>query len=112
MPFPEIFFFNDTAPPEISTLSLHHALPICRPPRAARHPARSGRRSPAVPRRARSEEHTSELQSPWNFVCRLLLEKKVENRSFTHGGTNHPRSEAHTYELQSQYNIEGRIPLE
>src|SRR2546426_3666131 len=44
--------------------------------------ARSDRRRPVVPRReivvgvARSEEHTSELQSPCNLVCRLLLEKK------------------------------------
>src|SRR2546426_9147433 len=77
------FFFNDTATTEIYTLSLHDALPISRagavdPCRAsARHGPR--RRAPsraAGPAGARSEEHTSELQSPCNLVCRLLLEKK------------------------------------
>src|SRR2546426_10630115 len=92
-----LFFFNDTATTEIYTLSLHDALPIwsrpcprsasrCRRPRA---PPSTGRRSswnrgrarrdsapaPAAAR-GRSEEHTSELQSPCNLVCRLLLEKK------------------------------------
>src|SRR6476469_11263255 len=67
------FFFNDTATTEIYTLSLHDALPIS-PPR----PCSPGRcSSPPAPRpRARSEEHTSELQSPMYLVCRLLLEKK------------------------------------
>src|SRR2546426_8131623 len=80
------FFFNDTATTEIYTLSLHDALPIfrttCRssdgPPAAlavavclcASHVLM------AVMRVTRSEEHTSELQSPCNIVCRLLLEKK------------------------------------
>src|SRR5690348_18111193 len=66
------FFFNDTATTEIYTLSLHDALPISCPtgqPTSAR-PSRSSRWSP------RSEEHTSELQSPVHLVCRLLLEKK------------------------------------
>src|SRR2546430_17442749 len=92
------FFFNDTATTEIYTLSLHDALPISRAryPRGA--PARdpqSGARvarhggPPRAPRRGRlrfrtkdheqrSEEHTSELQSQSNLVCRLLLEKKKE----------------------------------
>src|SRR5882762_11680494 len=66
------FFFNDTATTEIYTLSLHDALPIsphqpCAP--------RSCSSSPAG-RWTRSEEHTSELQSHLNLVCRLLLEKK------------------------------------
>src|SRR5690348_18505805 len=69
------FFFNDTATTEIYTLSLHDALPICRKvvnqdvfaPEPA---ARSTRIWD------RSEEHTSELQSPVHLVCRLLLEKK------------------------------------
>src|SRR2546426_12306531 len=96
------FFFNDTATTEIYTLSLHDALPIC--PRFRVLPQervqierdvvrwvdagdRGGRRrglrgigrgrvlsnQPIV---VRSEEHTSELQSPCNLVCRLLLEKK------------------------------------
>src|SRR2546430_5112571 len=82
------FFFNDTATTEIYTLSLHDALPIFgrdgrRAVRAAharrrRHPAEL--RLPQAgagdhPAR-RSEEHTSELQSQSNLVCRLLLEKK------------------------------------
>src|SRR5256885_12603062 len=70
------FFFNDTATTEIYTLSLHDALPISVP----RH--RGLRRGPGSRQRrllrsaGRSEEHTSELQSPCNLVCRLLLEKK------------------------------------
>src|SRR5258708_39827988 len=85
------FFFNDTATTEIYTLSLHDALPILaaagpagggteqRPGRAGRHGCiacwnrRMGRRGPG-----RSEEHTSELQSPDHLVCRLLLEKKKD----------------------------------
>src|SRR5690242_21773037 len=85
-----VFFYNETAPTEIYTLSLHDALPIwrsaeresawtlcllrtvrprpvqqqCRQPGDAHHSCR------------RSEEHTSELQSHVNLVCRLLLEKK------------------------------------
>src|SRR2546430_10271111 len=80
------FFFNDTATTEIYTLSLHDALPICR-----RSPGATGRRGPPCPgslspcRKAsastrRSEEHTSELQSQSNLVCRLLLEKKKRYR--------------------------------
>src|SRR5256885_12187885 len=71
------FFFNDTATTEIYTLSLHDALPICAPgchgPAAARAPGGWLLQDPG-----RSEEHTSELQSPCNLVCRLLLEKKKE----------------------------------
>src|SRR6201995_6205665 len=70
-----VFFFNDTATTEIYTLSLHDALPICFPSTTKICPcfaccacARAARR--------RSEEHTSELQSLTNLVCRLLLEKK------------------------------------
>src|SRR6267142_7161830 len=66
------FFFNDTATTEIYTLSLHDALPIFVPPRCG---AGQGRNRPP-PARQRSEEHTSELQSHVNLVCRLLLEKK------------------------------------
>src|ERR1022692_505018 len=67
------FFFNDTATTEIYTLSLHDALPISPSTRylfAIRLP---GENSWTF---TRSEEHTSELQSPCNLVCRLLLEKK------------------------------------
>src|SRR5438034_2958534 len=68
------FFFNDTATTEIYTLSLHDALPIYPGIPRHRHPA--GRPALLSPRRVRSEEHTSELQSHSDLVCRLLLEKK------------------------------------
>src|SRR5258707_8770896 len=74
------FFFNDTATTEIYTLSLHDALPISgrrRPPRSTGTAgARRAGRPPARRGPARSEEHTSELQSRQYLVCRLLLEKK------------------------------------
>src|SRR3712207_7064892 len=84
------FFFNDTATTEIYTLSLHDALPIssARAGRSGRRPRRPRRRAAPRPgwpcppggrsRCARSEEHTSELQSRQYLVCRLLLEKKKE----------------------------------
>src|SRR6266496_6633218 len=70
------FFFNDTATTEIYTLSLHDALPIswvctavyARPHTICEQPTRS-------------EEHTSELQSRRDLVCRLLLEKKNKKRN-------------------------------
>src|SRR5690349_22033562 len=74
-----LFFFNDTATTEIYTLSLHDALPIsgsrgaCRRDRGRRPPPPAS--VPADPSH-RSEEHTSELQSRRDLVCRLLLEKK------------------------------------
>src|SRR5256885_4215936 len=78
------FFFNDTATTEIYTLSLHDALPIyivcvagkstdCVAFFATRREKQTGRYGDLG---LRSEEHTSELQSPCNLVCRLLLEKK------------------------------------
>src|SRR5256885_11018417 len=71
----KFFFFNDTATTEIYPLSLHDALPISQP--IHRLPSTSRRKPSGVPPgSARSEEHTSELQSPCNLVCRLLLEKK------------------------------------
>src|SRR5260370_35904145 len=68
------FFFNDTATTEIYTLSLHDALPIyhIHQRRAVVH-QRGLERGFEI---CRSEEHTSELQSHLNLVCRLLLEKK------------------------------------
>src|SRR5256885_8510728 len=102
------FFFNDTATTEIYTLSLHDALPIWLGKDAERNStykllvgecdAHSALQKTdlehlfVIPAHKnlvginfeliRSEEHTSELQSPCNLVCRLLLEKKKQhNRS-------------------------------
>src|SRR5262249_61403015 len=81
------FFFNDTAPTEIYTLSLHDALPISRRG-AAPPPIPGARRSSATTSNTwplpRSEEHTSELQSLTNLVCRLLLEKKKKKSKHKH----------------------------
>src|SRR5690349_22222632 len=94
-----IFFFTDTATTEIYTLSLHDALPISieREDRVGvadrfeRRRLRVDARGPDVQRMIgrksgadleigdRSEEHTSELQSRRDLVCRLLLEKKKQN---------------------------------
>src|SRR5260370_30770077 len=96
LPLPSFFFFffNDTATTEIYTLSLHDALPIsrCRPGPARPRP-RPGRRGwrhlrPCTRIGRRSEEHTSELQSHLNLVCRLLLEKKKK----TNKRLSHPKS--------------------
>src|SRR2546430_6715267 len=81
------FFFNDTATTEIYTLSLHDALPISIDANPYAYPVITGiviflaalldsLRSKALVHIERSEEHTSELQSQSNLVCRLLLEKK------------------------------------
>src|SRR3990167_6853087 len=70
------FFFNDTAPTEIYPLSLHDALPICRPsPPHLRAASRAGSRpaSGRAPGRGRSEEHTSELQSQSNLLFPLFF---------------------------------------
>src|SRR5205814_9977565 len=98
------FFFNDTATPEIYTLSLHDALPIFshdledvagarrarsivgeRAPRRGRSAdAAMVKGDPSHRRRGdrrRSEEHTSELQSLRHLVCRLLLEKKKKKKA-------------------------------
>src|SRR5689334_25192548 len=93
------FFFNDTATTEIYTLSLHDALPISDRRTSRTRPSwvsnskfsrqasilacssrsgRSGNRKPAL--LFRSEEHTSELQSQFHLVCRLLLEKKKKKQ--------------------------------
>src|SRR5256885_8671882 len=88
------FFFNDTATTEIYTLSLHDALPISIGPRprqpflqrvlravlpSGHAPSGNERDDGRMRQHQRSEEHTSELQSPCNLVCRLLLEKKKNN---------------------------------
>src|SRR5260370_13639591 len=93
------FFFNDTATTEIYTLSLHDALPICLNFAEVTEEIRSSSSesdsesdeghvmaSARIPKAAtpatplRSEEHTSELQSHLNLVCRLLLEKKKKKQ--------------------------------
>src|SRR5699024_12759587 len=77
------FFFTDTAPTEIYTLSLHDALPICsgsdRSSSRRSHRTSSPHRCSC--RSGRSEEHTSELQSRFDLVCRLLLEKKKRSKT-------------------------------
>src|SRR5437763_426885 len=95
-PFPNVllpycFFFNDTSTTDIYTLSLHDALPIYDVlaflPAGELHRC-LGEREHLPPVELlgfqgtgeRSEEHTSELQSPMYLVCRLLLEKKKKNK--------------------------------
>src|SRR5690242_21340852 len=80
------FFFHDTATTEIYTLSLHDALPICPELPVLLHDAavhgvrHQGSSSIEIQLDGlRSEEHTSELQSHVNLVCRLLLEKKKKH---------------------------------
>src|SRR5688572_32762753 len=93
-------FFNDPATTEIYTLSLHDALPIYVTRYTGWSTIMSGARilsySPApsrctcrqkfrrMARCSRSEEHTSELQSQSNLVCRLLLEKKKQTQNQMH----------------------------
>src|SRR5437867_9479458 len=94
-----LFCFTDPAPTEIYTLSLHDALPIL-PVDEVRTGDWSHLRSlrlaievlsPSTTRAdrfeapPRSEEHTSELQSPYDLVCRLLLEKKNKNENLQVG---------------------------
>src|SRR6266540_7496196 len=78
------FFFNDTATTENYTLSLHDALPIwtrTRTPGGRSTHRRTAFSEPGYHRAAaRSEEHTSELQSHHDLVCRLLLEKKKKKK--------------------------------
>src|SRR5438094_4352760 len=97
---PLFFFFNDPPTPEIYTLSLHDALPISSRDTPPSVPGGTVSRvvmrtvflestpislasvsAPATD--SRSEEHTSELQSPYDLVCRLLLEKKKQNKITT-----------------------------
>src|SRR5438309_8676839 len=92
------FFINDPPTTEIYTLSLHDALPIyghanvstafaraCGPKGVARYSRAGGNAAENVCFRkaSRSEEHTSELQSQFHLVCRLLLEKKKSSRPST-----------------------------
>src|SRR5207248_11297725 len=91
---PFVFFFNAPAPTQIYTLSLHDALPISvaagngvtntglAPDRSLTYtsPYSAPPWVVAVGAVKRSEEHTSELQSPYDLVCRLLLEKKKKKK--------------------------------
>src|SRR6516162_10458091 len=87
-----LFFLDDPATPEIYTLSLHDALPIWWRPGRCRTTARSSPMSAGALRpHRRSEEHTSELQSPCNLVCRLLLDQK--NMHVRIAGLSQQRSE-------------------
>src|SRR5262249_61170105 len=103
------FFYNDPAPPEISTLSLHDALPILAaaagsttgplPGKPAVAPDGWNGLSLSLGATGRSEEHTSELQSLTNLVCRLLLEKKKTNTKappHTISADIYPTLHAHT----------------
>src|SRR5258708_29607483 len=83
--FSYFFFFNDTATTEIYTLSLHDALPIYVHTDINRwwvitEPTNLYAQD-QFPNMDRSEEHTSELQSPDHLVCRLLLEKKKKRKT-------------------------------
>src|SRR5262249_59778514 len=95
--FPLFSFFNDTPPTEIYTLSLHDALPISRIGQKdgngaltipeyefAKEHATSFESIAGYRGGGRSEEHTSELQSLTNLVCRLLLEKKKTQKLRRH----------------------------
>src|SRR5438045_6859434 len=98
------FFFNDTATPEIYTLSLHDALPISagRNLRGQRR-RRARQGNPRLvgvstgPKSKRSEEHTSELQSLRHLVCRLLLEKKKKKKK-----KNKKKEKIHTTTLPTE----------
>src|SRR5690242_20947887 len=101
------FFFNDTATTEIYTLSLHDALPIFA------HYIYSAKELQALRKggvqriyvgnvttgehKLRSEEHTSELQSHVNLVCRLLLEKKNKKNHTLTASTNTLTRAVHDY---------------
>src|SRR5260370_13255985 len=93
-----LFFFNDTATTEIYTLSLHDALPIWQLQQAAHHFLDLALGRAAVAGHGlfhlRSEEHTSELQSHLNLVCRLLLEKKKKRTHRLNPPTRHEFSSA------------------
>src|SRR3970282_2987753 len=91
------FFFNDTATTEIYTLSLHDALPISIGPATVVAPPRSAMMTVWNDTNGRSEEHTSELQSPMYLVCRLLLEK---NKSYVRA-----------MEVLSESRVKARSPL-
>src|SRR6266481_9473277 len=81
------FFFNDAATTEIYTLSLHDALPICATSRAgpsrSRRASRDARSATGTSASGQIGRDTSELQSQFHLVCRLLLEKKKKKKKKT-----------------------------
>src|SRR5438034_8538068 len=98
-----LFPFATPRPSESYTLSLHDALPISLGTFGTKYVDLGGITSPAsatamtcstlvglssTAAAARSEEHTSELQSHSDLVCRLLLEKK----NHQHGGQHFPEA--------------------
>src|SRR5438876_9008179 len=109
--FDAVFIFTDPASTELSTLSLHDALPISslgdweifrgaarsalhgHSPYPAANPSALGHNDrfvyPPITALLRSEEHTSELQSPVHLVCRLLLEKKKNQDTYENTTTLH-----------------------
>src|SRR3954465_963556 len=89
------FFFNDTAPTEIYPLSLHDALPIFHRGNPLTMPLRLPAMVAAALAALRSEEHTSELQSHDNLVCRLLLEKKTYPKRDTTDAPYTPTNQPH-----------------
>src|SRR5256885_5391793 len=104
-PFYFFFFFNDTATTEIYTLSLHDALPIYHKRQAKRRSASMDfEYSPKT--KDRSEEHTSELQSPCNLVCRLLLEKKKTIRTIR----THTKLNPTLHTLPLRFNTPAQLP--
>src|SRR5436309_10075822 len=99
------FFFNDTATTEIYTLSLHDALPICRGFDRLRY--RRHTKGVSCPW-TRSEEHTSELQSRENLVCRLLLEKKKKTTNPHNENTNSSSTYNHAYARRNSIHAIGQ----
>src|SRR5947207_12445093 len=81
-----LFFFTAPATTEIYTLSLHDALPICQVEGSVYMGIGEAVMEAQVFRKTRSEEHTSELQSHSDLVCRLLLEKKKNTSRPAHSG--------------------------
>src|SRR5438045_7619229 len=102
------FFFSHAATTEFYPLSLHAVFRSCDAlldREAVRRPAPRRRTTPSRPgagRRTRSEEHTSELQSLRQLVCRLLLEKKKEGHGIDTGTLPRPRPK-HTCQRHHVY---------
>src|SRR5437879_7237634 len=103
------FSFNDTATTEIYTLSLHDALPISSTSVWSTGASANARTS-RWPRKCvaswaafatRSEEHTSELQSPMYLVCRLLLEKKKKKKRKNNGNVKHKTNKKNKSQIRT-----------